>query len=153
MLIPYLKKIALFGIISIFFTGHVNSQTSIKNSYGDRLQNMCIDGQIPVLRDVQNPDSFITCVSEEILGDTGLPKDKFKLIATSEDNYNKAIKSRFNRDKTIEWFVIGFVMTIIIAIMSILISLLWRFKFKISAYLFGIVTLLSVIAVPFIFYL
>ncbi|UTO28444.1 hypothetical protein [Bartonella harrusi] len=46
-----------------------------------------------------------------------------------------------------EWFTVAFIVTIIIAIMSIPISLLWRFKFKISACLFAIMTVLSVIAV------
>ncbi|MBX4336381.1 hypothetical protein [Bartonella raoultii] len=80
-----------------------------------------------------------------------IPDDEYERL-TNNHTQVQIEKNRFE-NTIIEWFVIGFVMTIIIAIMSILISLLWRFKFKISAYLFGIVTLLSVIAVPFIFYL
>ncbi len=146
MLLSYLKKIALFGIISILFTSHISSQSLAE----DRYLKLCPDGQIPVLRDVRNPSSFIACVdSKEIPPTEGLPRDKFKLIATNEEKYNEILKRRLKKRQTIEWFVIGF---IIITIMSLPINILWRFRLKIPAFLFTIMTVLAVIAIPFIFY-
>ncbi|WP_208442371.1 hypothetical protein [Bartonella raoultii] len=154
MLIPYLKKIALFGIISILFTGHVNSKplTNSNNNYSDYIDALCPDGQIPVLRDLQNPSSFVTCVSEKMLEDSDLPKDKFKRIATSEEHYNELLKHHVKKDRIksriIQCVIIGF---IIITIMSLPINILWRFRLKIPAFLFAILTVLSVLAIPFMF--
>ncbi len=150
MLMPYLKKIVLFGIISILFTGHVSSQPSTKNASSEHL---CLDGKIPVFRDIQNRSSFVTCASEEILDYiysnelNELPRDKFTITAIEEKTYNEFLKHYFNRNKIIEWFVIGFV---IVTIMSLPINILWRFRLKIPACLFAIMTALSVIAIPYI---
>ncbi|MET3589630.1 hypothetical protein ABID23_000714 [Bartonella silvatica] len=149
MLLPYLKKITLFGIISILFTGHISSHSLAADSY----LKLCPDGQIPVLRDVRNPSSFVACVdSKEIPPTEELPRDKFRLIATNEKKYNEILERRFKKDRIksqiIQCFVIGL---IIITIMSLPINVLWRFRLKIPAFLFAILTVLSVIAIPFIF--
>ncbi|SPU26592.1 Uncharacterised protein [Candidatus Bartonella washoeensis] len=156
MLLPYLKKIALFGIISILFTGHVSSQQS--KDY-DPWKHICVNGKIPVLRDVRDPSSVIKCISEaEANYDKSLLPEwarKYKVIgvgpkvaAISEEDYNEILEHRFDKNKIIEWFVIGLV---IIAIMSLPINILWRFRLKIPACLFAMVTALAVIAIPFIF--
>lgn len=48
----------------------------------------------------------------------------------------------------IDWFIIGF---IIVAIMSLPINILWRFRLKIPACLFAIMTALFVFSIPYIF--
>ncbi|EJF87778.1 chaperone dnaJ [Bartonella rattimassiliensis 15908] len=50
-----------------------------------------------------------------------------------------------NKAMIVEWFITGF---IIITVMSVPINLLWRFKLKISAYLFAIMTASLVILIP-----
>lgn len=151
MLLPYLKEIALFGVISILFTGHVSSKPLMKinSDYGKYIESLCPDGQIPVLGDLENTSSFITCVdSKEIHPDKKYPKDKFRTVAISEKAYNEIFERRLKKGQTIQWFIMGF---IIITIMSLPINILWRFRLKIPAFLFAILTVLSVIAIPFIF--
>ncbi|WP_175869565.1 hypothetical protein [Bartonella gabonensis] len=156
MLIPYLKKIALFGIISILFTSHVNSKslTNSNDNYADYIDALCPDGQIPVLRDVQNPYSFITCVDSKEAGPIRGEKNgvKFRVVALNEEHYAEILERRFKKarikSQIIQCVVIGF---IIITIMSLPINILWRFKLKIPACLFAIMTALSVIAIPYIF--
>ncbi|CDO49547.1 hypothetical protein BM1374166_01903 [Bartonella tribocorum] len=55
-----------------------------------------------------------------------------------ETNYNQLGKETFFKKRIIEWII---VILVIITVMSIPISLLWRFKFKVSAYLLAITTL------------
>nr|WP_246744235.1 MULTISPECIES: hypothetical protein [Bartonella] len=147
MLIPYLKKIALFGIMSILFTGHVSSQPLTEHvSSGPP----CSNGQIAVFRDVQKPSSFITCISERMLDyiSKEIPRGPFRIISIEEKDYLRILRRHFNKNNRIEWFVIGF---IIITIMSLPINILWRFRLKISAFLFTIMTALAVIAIPYIY--
>ncbi len=70
-------------------------------------------------------------------------------LEQSHNNNTQIEKNRFDRNETIEWFIISF---IIITIMSLPINILWRFRLKIPAFLFTIMTVLAVIAIPFIFY-
>ncbi|EJF84362.1 hypothetical protein [Bartonella rattimassiliensis] len=153
MLLSYLKRIALFGMISILFTGHVSSKplTNDNYSYGKYIEALCPDGQIPVLRDVQNPSSFITCVDSKEAGPIIVAKNgvKFRVFALNEKHYEEILERRFKKARIIQCFVIGF---IIITIMSLPINILWRFRLKIPAFLFTIMTALAVIAIPFIFY-
>ncbi|WP_273789948.1 hypothetical protein [Bartonella sp. ML70XJBT] len=158
MLIPYLKKIALFGIISILFTGHVNSKplTNSNDNYAGYIDALCPDGEIPVLRDINNPNSFVTCVSKKMLDYfysnklQELPKDQYSIVAI--EDYYELLKYHVKKDRIksqiIKCVVIGF---IIITIMSLPINILWRFRLKIPAFLFAILTVLSVIAIPFMF--
>ncbi|UNF42998.1 hypothetical protein MNL08_04020 [Bartonella krasnovii] len=156
MLISYLKKIALFGIISILFTGHVNSKplTNSNDNYADYINALCPDDQIAVLRDINNPSSFIKCIPETDYDKSLLPEwaRKSKILSIGEDSYNKILERRFKKarikSQIIQCVVIGF---IIITIMSLLINILWRFRLKIPAFLFAILTVLSVIFFPFIF--
>ncbi|MCZ2159222.1 hypothetical protein NPX99_08230 [Bartonella sp. 220] len=114
------------------------------------LEHICANGEIPVLRDVRDPSSVIKCIPETDYDKSLLPEwaKEYKVLGISEEDYNERLKHRFNKDKIIEWLVIGLV---IIAIMSLPINILWRFRFKIPAYLFAMVTALAVIAIPFIF--
>ncbi|WP_375694690.1 hypothetical protein [Bartonella sp. AC158YNML] len=152
MLLSYLKKIALFGIISILFTSHISSQSLAE----DRYLKLCPDGQIPVLRDVRNPSSFVTCISEEIL-DYNFNKFKklreelgndIRLASISEKDYYELLKHHSKKKQIIEWFVIGF---IIITIMSLPINILWRFRLRIPALLFAIMTALVITAIPYMY--
>lgn len=157
MLIPYLKKIVLFGIISVLFTSHVSSKplTNSNDNYADYIDALCPDGQIPVLRDVQNPSSFITCVDSKEAGPIRyVAKNgvKFRVAALNEEHYEEILERRFKKTRIksqiIQCFIIGF---IIITIMSLPINILWRFRLKIPAFLFAILTVLSVISIPFMF--
>ncbi len=147
MLIPYLKKIALFGIISILFTGHVSSQPLTKHVFSE---NPCSNGQIAVFRDVQKKSSFVTCISKEMLDyiSNEIPRGPFIITAIEEQSYLRILRRHFIKNNRIEWFIIGF---IIITIMSLPINLLWRFRLKISAFLFAIMTALVIIAIPYIY--
>ncbi len=151
MLLSYLKKISLFGIISILFTSHVSSQPLTKHVSSE---SPCPKGQIAVFRDLQKRSSFITCISEGMLDYiyNDIPKEistgPFRIISIEANNYLRILRRYFNKNNRIEWFVIGF---IIITIMSLPINILWRFRLKISAFLFAIMTALVIIAIPYIY--
>ncbi|WP_375706875.1 hypothetical protein [Bartonella sp. AA126HLJHH] len=91
----------------------------------------CLGGKFPVYYGV----SIIDCVSEEELKQNRLNQNRF--------NNEINIMNLF-----LQWFIVAFVIT---TIMSVPISLLWRFRFKVPACLFTIMTTLAIIAVPFTF--
>ncbi|EJF88129.1 hypothetical protein ME1_00795 [Bartonella vinsonii subsp. arupensis OK-94-513] len=130
----------VIAISTLLLANHANGEKQIE----------CANGEIPVLRDVRDPSSVIKCIPKTDYDKSLLPEwaREYKVLGISEEDYNERLKHRFNKDQIIEWFVIGLV---IIAIMSLPINILWRFRFKIPAYLFAMVTALAVIAIPFIF--
>ncbi|EJF86931.1 hypothetical protein MCY_00581 [Bartonella rattimassiliensis 15908] len=138
--------------MSILFTSYISSQSLAKHVSSE---HPCPNGQIAVFRDVQNPSSFIKCIPETDYDKSLLPEwaRKYKLVGIGEDSYNEILERRFKKarikSQIIQCFIIGF---IIITIMSLPINILWRFRLKIPAFLFTIMTALAVIAIPFIFY-
>ncbi|EJF95590.1 hypothetical protein [Bartonella elizabethae] len=137
------------AITSLLFSNHANSEQSTNYTpYSSIVQ--CENGEIPVY----HGSSIIKCVSKED-SEKNVPDwlKKYKLLSIHKEENKYRFQQSHEYEKLInnhikEWFVIGF---IIITMMSLPISLLWRFRFKISACLFGTATLLSIIAIPYIF--
>ncbi|WP_208439727.1 hypothetical protein [Bartonella grahamii] len=136
----------VIAISTLLFANHANGEKQVE----------CANGEIPVYQN----SSFIKCVSkQDAQKDTPDWLRRYKLLSIHEQNNrqdsqqvlldNQPEKKRFGKDKIIEWFIIGF---IIITIMSLPINILWRFRLKIPAFLFAIMTTLAVIAIPFVFY-
>ncbi|EJF77528.1 hypothetical protein MCQ_01498, partial [Candidatus Bartonella washoeensis Sb944nv] len=123
----------------------------------------CANNEIPIYRG----SSIIKCISKEDTArrdvpDFGpnirvirrIPKSEYEGLINNHlsnqefysenENYINTY-SNLKRDQIIVWFVAGF---IVITLMSLPISLLWRFQLKTSACLFAIMTALFVIAIP-----
>ncbi|WP_273755837.1 hypothetical protein [Bartonella sp. MM73XJBT.G] len=87
----------------------------------------CPSKEFPVYRGF----SIIACVLREELEQDRLNRNEINIIGLS-----------------LQWFIVGFIIT---TIMSIPINILWRFRFKVPAYLLTIMTALAIMAIPFIF--
>ncbi|WP_375689825.1 MULTISPECIES: hypothetical protein [unclassified Bartonella] len=118
--------VVIIGILAFSFYILNNQGTTpcdkLVNKLGNVYRNIFQKSDIPLYMKSENGECY-----------------RFDVVDKKISHFNKKIK---------EWFVIGF---IIITIMSLPINILWRFRLKIPAFLFTIMTALAVIAIPYIY--